>query len=65
MVRRVLEIAYAARNKSEKGQQKMKAAYGKLLEATSRVVGQAKKFSEAIASRNEVTRRCGDPRTLI
>jgi IS5 family transposase len=46
--RRILEIAYAARNKSEKGQQKMKAAYGKLLEATSRVVGQAKKFSAAI-----------------
>ena len=47
--RRVLEIAYAARNKSEKGQAKLKAAYGKLLEATSRVVGQAKKFSVAIA----------------
>lgn len=51
--RRVLEIAYAARNKSEKGQQKMKAAYGKLLEATSRVVGQAKKFSEALAGQLE------------
>jgi IS5 family transposase len=48
--RRILEIAYAARNKSEKGQQKMKAAYGKLLEATSRVVGQAKKFSGEIAA---------------
>ncbi len=48
--RRVLEIAYAARNKSEKGQQKMQAAYRKLLEATSRVVGQAKKFSGAIAA---------------
>src|SRR5271155_557521 len=47
--RRILEIAYAARNKSEKGQAKMKAAYSKLLEATSRVVGQAKKFSAAIA----------------
>jgi IS5 family transposase len=49
--RRVLEIAYASRNKTEKGQQKMKAAYGKLLEATSRVVGQAKKFSDEIAGR--------------
>jgi transposase, IS5 family len=48
--KRVLEIAYASRNKTEKGQQKMKAAYGKLLEATSRVVGQAKKFSGEIAS---------------
>ena len=47
--RRILEIAYAARNKNEKGQAKMKAAYGKLLEATSRVVGQAQKFSAAIA----------------
>src|SRR5208337_1392408 len=35
--RRILEIAYASRDKSERGQQKMKAAYGKLLEATSRV----------------------------
>jgi IS5 family transposase len=49
--KRVLEIAYASRNKTEKGQQKMKAAYGKLLEATSRVVGQAKKFSDEIAGR--------------
>ena len=49
--RRILEIAYAARNKSEKGQEKMKAAYRKLLEATSRVVGQAKKFSGTIAGR--------------
>ena len=47
--RRILEIAYAARNKNEKGQAKMKASYGKLLEATSRVVGQAKKFTVAIA----------------
>jgi IS5 family transposase len=49
--RRIVEIAYAARNKSEKGQQKMKAAYGRLLEATSRVVGQAKKFSSEIAAK--------------
>lgn len=49
--KRVLEIAYASRNKTEKGQQKMKAAYSKLLEATSRVVGQAKKFSDEIAGR--------------
>jgi IS5 family transposase len=51
--RRILEIAYAARNKSEKGQQKMKIAYGKLLEATSRVVGQAKTISGAIATQLE------------
>ena len=47
--RRILEIAYAARNKNEKGQAKMKVAYGKLLQTTSRVVGQAKQFSAAIA----------------
>ena len=49
--RRLLEIAYAARDKSEKGQEKMKTAYGKLLEATSRVVGQAKQFSSALAAK--------------
>jgi transposase, IS5 family len=49
--RRVLEIAFASRDKSEKGQQKMKVAYGKLLEATSRVVGQAKQFSAEIAGK--------------
>src|SRR6202162_792288 len=49
--RRVLEVAYAARNKGEKGQGKLQTAYGKLLEATSRVVGQAQKFSGAIAGK--------------
>jgi len=55
--RRILEIVYAARNKSEKGQQKMKVAYGKLLEATSRVVGQAKKFSAGLAGKAETAGR--------
>jgi IS5 family transposase len=49
--RRILQIAYASRDKSERGRQKMKVAYGKLLEATSRVVGQAKKFSGEIGAR--------------
>jgi IS5 family transposase len=49
--RSILEIVYAARNKSEKGQEKMKAGYRKLLEATSRVVGQAQKFSGVIAGK--------------
>ena len=49
--RSVLEIAYAARNKSDKGQEKIKAGYRKLLEATSRVVGQAQKFSAAGAGK--------------
>ena len=49
--RHMLAVAYAARNKNEKGQAKMKVAYGKLLEATSRVVGQAKKVSAALAEK--------------
>ena len=57
MKRRILEIAYASRDKSEKGQQKMKVAYSKLLEATSRVVGQAKRFSQEIC---EGVKRCSD-----
>jgi IS5 family transposase len=48
---RILEIARASRDKSEKGQQKLTAAYGKLLETTSRVVGQAKKFSAEITGK--------------
>jgi len=48
---RILEIARASRDKSEKGQQKLATAYGKLLETTSRVVGQAKKFSAEIAGK--------------
>ena len=45
---RVLEIARAARSKAAPGRDKMKAAYGSLLEATRRVVGQAKRFSKEI-----------------
>jgi IS5 family transposase len=48
---KVLAIARASRNKTEQGRQKMKQAYLKLLEITSRVVGQAKKFSREIARR--------------
>jgi IS5 family transposase len=47
---RILEIGRASRNKTEKGQEKLKAAYKKLLELTSRVVGQAKRYSQEIAS---------------
>jgi IS5 family transposase len=47
---RILEIGRASRNKTEKGQEKLKTAYKKLLESTSRVVGQAKRFSQEIAS---------------
>ena len=46
---KVLAIARASRNKTEQGRQKMKKAYLQLLEITSRVTGQAKKFSREIA----------------
>jgi IS5 family transposase len=46
---KVLAIARASRNKTEQGRQKMKNAYVKLVDITSRVVGQAKKFSSEIA----------------
>jgi IS5 family transposase len=49
--RRMLEIARASRDVSEKGKQKRALAYGKLLEVTGRVVGQARKFSSQIASK--------------
>ena len=45
---RVLDIARAARAKGEPHQQKLKRAYGQLLNSTSRVVGQAKRFSKEI-----------------
>jgi transposase, IS5 family len=48
---KVLAIARASRNKTEQGKQKMKNAYLQLLEITSRVAGQAKKFSREIARR--------------
>jgi IS5 family transposase len=47
---RVLEIARAARSKGEQSQKKLQQAYQKLLASTSRVVGQAKRFAEDIAS---------------
>jgi IS5 family transposase len=49
--RRLLEIVRASRDRSEKGQQKLKAAYGRLLSSVTRVVGHAKKFSAEIARR--------------
>ena len=46
---RVLDIARAARSKAKQGQEKLKRAYRQLLNSTSRVVGQAKRFSKEIA----------------
>ena len=48
---KVLAIARASRNKTEQGREKMKKAYLQLLEITSRVTGQAKKFAHAMAGR--------------
>lgn len=48
---RILAIARASRNKTEKGKEKLKQSYIGLLDATSRVVGQAKRFSLEIAQR--------------
>jgi IS5 family transposase len=48
---RVLAIARASRNLTEKGREKLKQSYIRLLDATSRVVGQAKRFSLEIAGR--------------
>jgi IS5 family transposase len=45
---RVLDIARAARSKAQQGQDKLKRAYRQLLNSTSRVVGQAKRFSTEI-----------------
>ena len=47
---KVLAIARAARAKGGQSQEKLKSAYSKLLHATSRVVGQAKRFAEEIAA---------------
>lgn len=48
---RVLAIARASRNKNEKGKQKLKQSCVQLLDAATRVVGQATKFSSEIAGR--------------
>ncbi len=47
---RILEIGRAARSKGEQGKEKLKRAYEKLLCSVSRVVGQAKRFSQEIAA---------------
>jgi Transposase domain (DUF772)/Transposase DDE domain len=46
---RVLEIAWVARAKGPINQEKLKQRYHQLLETTSRVVGQAKRFSNEVA----------------
>ena len=46
---KILTIARASRNKTESGKQKLKQAYTSLMEATGRVIAQAKKFSQEIS----------------
>jgi IS5 family transposase len=48
--RRVMEIARAARVKGDKGKEKLRPIYRKLLAITGRVIAQAKRFSSEIAS---------------
>jgi IS5 family transposase len=45
---RVLDIARAASSKVPQSKEKLKQAYGKLLNTTGRVAGQAKRFSQEI-----------------
>jgi transposase, IS5 family len=45
---RVMEIGRAARAKGAQGKEKLKKAYANLLNSTSRVVGQAKRFAREI-----------------
>jgi transposase, IS5 family len=48
MQRWLIEIGRASRSKGEAAKEKVKTVYGKLVEVTGRVVGQAKKFSAEI-----------------
>ena len=54
---RVLDIARAARAKGPQSQERLKQSYGKLLNSTSRVVGQAKRFAREIT---DGVKRAGD-----
>jgi IS5 family transposase len=47
---RVMEIARASRSRVPQGQERMKGCYRKLLYNTARVVGQAKRFADQIAT---------------
>jgi IS5 family transposase len=47
---RLVEIGRATRSRTEQGQQRLKRAYEKLLSATGRVVGQAKRFAREVAA---------------
>jgi IS5 family transposase len=55
----VLNIARAARSKGQSNQAKLSEIYGKLLAATGRAVGQAKRFSREIAAGGEARGQVG------
>src|ERR1700730_12047125 len=60
---RVLEIARAARAKGRQSGEKLAQAYRRLLEATGRVVGQAKRFATEIG--DGVKRAADTPRQVV
>jgi IS5 family transposase len=47
---RVMEIGRASRSRIAQGQERLKACYRKLLHSTARVVGQAKRFAQEVAT---------------
>jgi IS5 family transposase len=61
---RVLEIARASRSRVAQGQERMKTCYRKLLYHTARVVGQAKRFAQEVATGVKRGRRVMDHRHL-
>ena len=50
VTRRLLEIGRAVRGKAAPNRERLQRAYGRLLDATGRVVGQAKRFSREIGA---------------
>ena len=59
---RALDIARTARSKGKQSGEKLKENYRKLLDSTSRVVGQAKQFSQQIA---DGVKRADNPRKQL
>jgi IS5 family transposase len=61
---RVMEIARASRSRVAQGQERMKTCYRKLLYHAARVVGQAKRFAQEVATGVKRGRRILDQRHL-
>jgi len=62
---RVMEIGRASRSRVAQGQERMKSCYRKLLYHTARVVGQAKRFAQEVATGVKRGRRILDQRHLL